>query len=132
MKKTLIAVAAVAIFSLGLALYANKSVTNAVIDNNIEALAQNGSDVPGGGDYTETEDYILYHSLNKLFVKHGSNKTWLWVTLNTCESEGSGCMIDLGSQSDNDRTDNTSWARSITNWIISAAKEVVIHYINNN
>lgn len=124
MKKKLIAMAAVAMFSVGLAFYANSSNLNVINETNVEALADGE-----GFDLNETADYIKYPQINKLFVKHGKNKTFLGFTLNTCENDGCGCLIDLGSQDSGDVSTNKKFAEDVKSWAFSVAKDLVKAWI---
>ncbi|MBR4810371.1 MAG: hypothetical protein IK039_01255 [Bacteroidaceae bacterium] len=129
MKKKMIILASVAMLSIGAAFYANKSsYINALSENDVEALSSTGEG--GTIEYTETEDYIIFHTNNKLLVKHGVNKTRWGQTINTCKDGGAGCLIDLGNQTTSEQSENSSWANQITEWVISAAKDVVVSLIN--
>lgn len=128
MKKKLIVLASTALFAVGLAFYANYSNTmNVIIDSDIEALSD-GND-PSAADYQETEDFIIFTSLNKLFVKHGVNKTRWGSPINTCKDGGAGCLIDLANQTSGEQSENASWAEKITDWVLDTAKSVVLALI---
>lgn len=130
MKKKLFILATTSLFSLGLALYANHSNSIDVLgSSDVEALSDGSEHVTVMDNRIETDDYIEYTDLHKLFVKHGSNKTRWGNAINTCKNSGSGCLIDLANQTDKERTDNESWASKVKEWVLETAKEVVINLI---
>jgi hypothetical protein len=131
MKKKLFILATTSLFSLGLALYANHSNSIDVLgSSDVEALSDGNEHVIIMENRIETDDYIEYTDLHKLFVKHGSNKQrWSGGQLNTCKLRGADCLIDLDDQTGKERTDNESWASKVEDWVLETAKEVVINLI---
>ena len=130
MKKKLFILATTSLFSLGLALYANHSNSIDVLgSSDVEALSDGNEHVINLENRIETDDYIEYTDLHKLFVKHGSNKERWGNQLNTCKLRGAGCLIDLDDQTDKERTDNEDWASKVQEWVLETAKEVVINLI---
>lgn len=128
MKKKIFALSTVALFAIGLAFYANNSSSvNVLSEDNIEALT-NGE----GSDGTEvTSDYTYYRDYGKIFIKHGKNATRKQVVLNTCESSGSGCLIDLNAQTSSEKSTNSNWANSVPDWAADIIKAAVIAIISS-
>jgi len=96
MKKKLIAMAVVAMFSVGLAFYANNSNLNVISDTNIEALA----DGEGGGPYQVFGTYpnrILVDNITHVVTFEGkaqavNNKN---KPINGCSEESGGtCTVN--------------------------------------
>lgn len=126
MKKKIFALSTVALFAIGLAFYANNtSSLNVLSEDNIEAL----TDGESAGIPLETSDYLYFPEEGKIIVKHGINKTYKGTILNTCESTGAGCMIDLREQTSSEQTTNSDWAKGFSGWASDIIKCIAIAII---
>lgn len=98
MRKKIFMLASVALFAVGLAMYANQSNINALCDNNVEALTQDGDN--GGNDtyqiFGESPNRVIVDNTTHVVILEGkkqavdnTNKP-----INACSEEaGSTCCI---------------------------------------